>query len=134
MANESRRHDTNALRGNTIVPRVNCLREMRNRSATFRGVSVVFEWTIMSVTMDVDGSTFIRPKSEGCCVCSTHFATVTERTMSLFKINCADHTDASAKAVLGFRDQQASQYLPNIECGCAGLFLCFRQYMKFDQQ
>ena len=38
------------------------------------------------------------------------------------------------KAVLGFRDQQASQYWSNIECGCAGLFLCFRQYMKFDQQ
>ena len=51
MAKESRRQEKNALRGNNIVPKANCLREMRNRSATFRDVSVAFEWTNMSVKM-----------------------------------------------------------------------------------
>lgn len=51
MAKESRRQEMNALRGNTMIPRANCLREIRNRSAMFRGVSVEFDWTIMSVTI-----------------------------------------------------------------------------------
>ena len=54
MAKEIIRQEENALRGNNMVPKANCLSEIRNRSAkstTFRDVSPAFEWTNISVDM-----------------------------------------------------------------------------------